>query len=81
MEKTQLLTLALAALLADKHCRGTARFDDSPRGRANLCSALTKKIQYTARWAPLKAVPFDFLLVQIHRIILATVESRKGNCS
>ena len=76
MKKVQIL--ALAGLLADKHCRGTARFDTSPRGRANLCSALTKKLQ-TKRWAPLKKLNFDSLLIEVHQIILATVESRRNS--
>ena len=81
MEKelqTKVNILALAGLLADRHCRGTARFDDTPQGTTNLRSALFKKFQ-TKRWSGLKKLPFDPLLVEVRQIILSTVEARRAD--
>ena len=80
MDKTQIDILALAALLADRHKRGTARFDDTPQGRAGLCSALARKVNRTARWSGLKKIPFPSLLAEVQAIVWATISnSKKGS--
>ena len=70
------LILALSQLLADRHLRGTARFDTSPQGQINLRSALARKVNLTRRWGPLRAVPFETLLSQVQVIVQSTIELR-----
>ena len=70
------LILALSQLMADRHLRGTARFDTSLRGQINLRSALARKVNLTRRWGPLRAVPFETLLSQVQTIVQSTIEAR-----